>query len=43
MYIGLTYEYERHGRGEVVFENGRKYVGEFSGNDFHGEGVLYDK
>ena len=27
----------------MQFATGQKYDGEFSGGDFHGEGVLYDR
>jgi hypothetical protein len=37
------YNYEKHGKGYLYYNSGEKYEGEFSGGDFHGEGVFYDK
>ena len=37
------YNYEQHGWGSLDYANGEKYEGEFSGGDFHGEGVFYDQ
>lgn len=42
-YLGSLYNFQLHGKGVMQFASGEKYDGEFSGGDFHGEGVLYDR
>jgi len=42
-YHGERVDGKKTGEGYEFFQDGRKYVGHFENNNFHGNGTLYDK
>ena len=40
LYVGDVWKDNPHGRGRVIFEDGRKYEGDFVNGKMHGKGIF---